>query len=150
MLYSSDRDSLIGEAPRLRIFKTKWFVRFARREGIADADLCAAIEHAEQGLIDADLGGGVIKQRIARPNEGKSGGFRSIVLFRTGEKSFFVYGFPKSARDNVRKDELQGFKELADEMLLYDDAALKKAIKAGALIEVKCNDKDEQPEDLPD
>ncbi len=127
----------------MRIFKNKWFVRFTRREGIEDAELCEAIERAGKGLIDADLGGGVIKQRIARPNEGKSGGFRSIVLFRAGEKAFFVYGFPKSARENVRKDELQGFKELADEMLRYDDAALKKAIKAGALIEVKCDEKDD-------
>ncbi len=108
-----------------------------------DADLCEAIARAEKGLIDADLGGGVIKQRIARPNEGKSGGFRSIVLFRSGEKAFFVYGFPKSVRDNVRKDELKGFKELADEMLPYDNAALKRAMKAGALIEVKCHEKDE-------
>lgn len=129
--------------PRLRIFKNKWFVRFARREGIEDTELCEAIERAEKGLIDADLGGGVIKQRIARPNEGKSGGFRSIVLFRSGEKSFFVYGFSKSGRDNVRKDELQGFKELADEMLPYDDTALKKAIKAGALMEVKCDEGDD-------
>lgn len=133
---------MTGEAPRLRIFKTKWFARFARREDIADADLCEAIEQAEKGLIDADLGGGVIKQRIARPNEGKSGGYRSIVLFQVGQKAFFVYGFPKSARDNVRKDELQGFKELADEMLNYDDEALGKALKAGALSEVKCDEKD--------
>lgn len=127
----------------MRIFKNKWFVRFARREGIEDTDLCEAIERAEKGLIDADLGGGVIKQRIARPSGGKSGGFRSIVLFRSGDKSVFVYGFPKSARDNVRKDELQGFKELAGKMLPYDDTALKKAIKAGALIEVKCDEDDD-------
>lgn len=91
----------------------------------------------------------MIKQRIARLNEGKSGGFRLIVLFRSGEKSFFVYGFPKNARDNVRKDELQGFKELADEMLPYDDTALKKAIRAGALIEVTCDEKEDQ-QDLPE
>ena len=68
------------EAPNLRVFKTKWFARFARRQGLEDAELCAAVARAEKGLIDADLGGGVIKQRIARPNEGRSGGFRSIVL----------------------------------------------------------------------
>lgn len=133
---------MIGETLRLRIFKNKWFLRFARREGIDDAELYLAIQRAEKGQIDADLGGGVIKQRIARPNEGKSGGFRSIILFRAGKKSFFVYGFPKNVRDNVRKDELQGFKELADEMLLYDDAARKRAIQSGALIEVKSDDED--------
>jgi hypothetical protein len=131
---------VFGEAPRLRIFKNKWFLRFARREGVEDTELCEAVERAERGQIDADLGGGVIKQRIARPNEGKSGGFRSIVLFKAGRRSFFVYGFPKNMRDNVRRDELQGFKELASEMLPYDDEALTKAIKVGALIEVKCHD----------
>jgi len=141
--------SVNGKRPHLRIFKNKWFVRFAKREGIEDENLCEAIERAEKGLIDADLGGGVIKQRIARPNEGKSGGFRSIVLFRFGEKAFFVYGFPKSARDNVRKDELQGFKELAGELFEYDEAALASAVKAGALSEVNCDEKDEGP-DLPE
>ena len=126
----------------MNVFKTRWFVRFARQHGIEDAVLCAAIADAETGLIDADLGGGVIKQRIARPNEGKSGGFRSIVLFRLGDKAFFIYGFPKSARGNIRKDELTGFKGLADVMLRYDKAALAKALKSGALVEVKCNEED--------
>jgi hypothetical protein len=126
----------------LKSFKNKWFSRFARKEGIEDADLCDAITAAERGLIDADLGGGVIKQRIARPNEGKSGGFRSIVLFRSGDKAFFVYGFPKSARDDIRKHELAGFKALADEMFGYDQAALSKALRSGAIVEVKCDEKE--------
>ena len=121
----------------MRIFKTKWFVRFARREGIDDDAIREAVKRAEQGLIDADLGGGVIKQRIARPHEGKSGGFRSIVLFRAGERAFFVYGFPKSERENIRKDELEAFRELAGVMLGYDDTALAKTVKGGALQEVK-------------
>jgi hypothetical protein len=126
----------------LRIFKAKWLVRFARKHGIKDADLRQAVDRARSGMIDADLGGGVIKQRIARPNEGKSGGFRSIVLFCSGDKAFFVYGFPKSARGNVREDELQGFRQLADAMLSYDDAALAKALEAGALQEVVVDGQD--------
>ena len=125
----------------MRIFKTKWFGRFSRREGISDADLSAAIVRAERGSIDADLGGGVIKQRIARQNQGKSGGFRSIVLFRSGEKSFFVYGFSKSERDNIEAHELRAFKVLAGEMFAYDDAALAKALTSGAIVEVN---RDEQ------
>jgi hypothetical protein len=121
----------------LRIFKTKWFVRFARQQGIEDGALRDAVRRAERGQIDADLGGGVIEQRIARPKEGKSGGYRSIVLFRSGERAFFVYGFPKSARDNIRRDELRAFKALAIEMLDYDEAALKKALTSGAVVEVK-------------
>ena len=124
----------------MKIFKNKWFVRFTRHQGIEDTALCEAIAKAERGLIDADLGGGVIKQRIARPAEGKSGGFRSIVLFRCGDKAFFVYGFPKNTRGNIRKDELQGFKELAVVMLGYDKTALAKAVKSGAIVEVNCHE----------
>ena len=117
-------------------------MRFARQQGIEDTSLCDAIANADRGLIDVDLGGGVIKQRIARPNEGKSGGFRSIVLFRSGDKSFFVYGFLKSARGNIREDELKGFKELASVMLGYDKSVLTKALRSGAIVEVKCNEQD--------
>jgi hypothetical protein len=123
----------------MRIFKTKPFVRFADHEGIADAELCDAIQRAEEGLIDADLGGGVIKQRLARKGQGKSGGFRSIVLFRHGEKAFFVYGFAKSDRDNIRRDELKAFRKLADEMLGYDDKALAAAMKNGTITEIRCH-----------
>ena len=128
-------------AQKTSIFKNKWFSRFARKEGIIDTDLCAAISNVEKGLIEADLGGGVVKQRIARINEGKSGGYRSIILFRAGDKAFFVYGFAKSKRDNINQDELAGFKALADEMLGYDDATLVRSLKSGAIIEVKCGEK---------
>lgn len=126
----------------MRVFKTKWFVRFARQQEIEDAALCEAVARAEKGLIDADLGGGVIKQRIARPNEGRSGGFRLIVLFRSGDRSFFVYGFPKNSRGNLRRDELKGFKELAVQLLGYDEAALAKSLKGGAILEMKCDGQD--------
>jgi hypothetical protein len=124
----------------LRIFVTRWFARFARRERIARADLRDAVRRAESGLLDADLGGGVIKQRIARPHAGKSGGFRSIVLFRRGDRAF--YGFAKSARATIRPDELLGFKRLAAEMLGYDDAALTKALASGVLQEVSSDEQD--------
>jgi hypothetical protein len=126
----------------LRIFVTRWFVRFARRERIAHADLREAVRRAERGLLDADLGGGVIKQRIARAHEGKGGGFRSIVLFRKSDRAFFIYGFAKSARATIRPDELLGFKRLAAEMLSYDDAALAKAVAGGALEEVSSDEQD--------
>ena len=120
----------------MRVFKTKSFNRFANREGIAEEELCKAVRHAEEGLIDANLGGGVIKQRLARKGQGKSGGYRSIVLFRRGEKAFFVYGFAKSDRDNIQRDDLQGFRKLASEMLAYDDKALIAAMENGTITEV--------------
>ena len=95
---------------------TTWFERFARQQGIEDSDLCGAISRADEGSIDADLGGGVIKQRIARRNEGRSRGFRSIILFRRGDRAFFVYGFAKGNRGNLRSDELEVYRGFADEV----------------------------------
>ena len=123
----------------MRVFKTKPFARFASREGIADAALCEAIRRAEVGLVDADLGGGVVKLRLARKGQGKSGGFRVIVLFRRGARAFFVYGFAKSNRDNIRGDELRAFRKLAGEMLALDDQALATAIKNGTITEIDCH-----------
>ena len=87
----------------VRIFKTKLFARFARRERIKDGDLCEAVERAERGLVDADLGGGVIKQRVAREGQGRSGGYRALLAFRSREITVFVYGFAKNDRDNMRR-----------------------------------------------
>jgi hypothetical protein len=121
----------------MRVFKTKPFARFTSREGITDEELCEAVYQAERGLIDADLGGGVIKQRLAREGQGKSGGFRSILLFRRGSKAFFVYGFAKSDRDNIRRDELKAFRKLAGEMLTLDDKALAAAMRNGTIMEIE-------------
>jgi len=124
----------------VRIFKNKPFARFARKARLTDAALCEAIADVERGLIGAELGGDVLKQRIARPGGGKSGGFRTIILFRAGSRAFFVHGFAKNEQDNIRDDELAAFKMLAAQLLAYDDAALAKAIAAGILTEVMCDD----------
>lgn len=120
----------------MRIFQTRPFARFASREGITDGQLLAAARRVTDGLIDADLGGGVLKQRIARKGQGKSGGFRSIVLYRKGETLFFVYGFAKKARGNIRTDELRAFRMLADQLLALDEAALQAAMANGTVIEI--------------
>ena len=124
----------------LQTFKTKAFARFADREGLEDAALCEAVRRARDGLIDADLGGGVIKQRIARKGGGRSGGFRTIVVFRRGALAFFVHGFAKSDRENLRRKELSGLRSLADEYLALDAAGLAAAQAVGAIIEVECDD----------
>lgn len=123
----------------MRVFTTRPFARFADREGLADSELCDAIRRIQSGLVDADLGGGVIKQRIGRRGQGRSGGFRTILLFRRGELAFFVYGFAKSARDNLRRDELRAFRKLADEMLALDKYGIEAAIKNGTVVEVVCD-----------
>ena len=105
---------------------------------------CArAVRRARNGLIDADLGGGIIKQRIARKGGGRSGGFRTIVVFRQGEPAFFVHGFAKSDLENLRRKELSGLRSLAKEYLALDAADLATAQDAGAIFEVECNDNDQ-------
>ncbi len=126
----------------MRIFKSKRFARFSRRERISDARLCIAIQNAERGLIDADYGGGVIKQRIARPNEGKSGGYRSIILFRRGGRSFFVYGFAKNDRTNIDDSDERDFKELAGNLLTASDEDIKKLLEHGDFMEVIQHEQD--------
>lgn len=73
----------------MSVYLTKEFARFARKAGLADAKLLRAAREVAAGRYDADLGGGVFKQRVAREGGGKSGGFRTIVLFRVGSDSFF-------------------------------------------------------------
>ncbi len=124
----------------MRVFKTKPFDRFANRKRIAEAELCKAVRQAEKGLVDADLGGGVIKQRLARKEQGKSGGYRSTILFRRAERAFFVYGFAKGDRDNIQRDELQAFRKLASEMLVLDNKELRVAVKKGTIAEVICDE----------
>ena len=124
----------------MHTFKTRAFARFAGREGVDDSALYEAVDRARRGLVDADLGGGVLKQRIARKGGGRSGGFRAIVLFRRGDLAFFVYGFAKSGRENLRRDELATFRRLADEYLALDRVGLVVAQATGAIIEVKCDD----------
>jgi len=97
----------------MRVFLTKWTARFARREKISHASLRDAIVRAEQGLVDADLGGGLIKQRVARTGKGRSGGYRTIVAYRRSGRAIFLFGFAKSGRENIGPDELKTAREIA-------------------------------------
>ena len=121
-------------------FQKQVVLKFAREEGIQDKELCEAVSEAERGLIDADYGGGVIKQRIARPNEGKSGGFRSIILYRQGKKAFFVFGFLKKEKDNIKIDEVRWFKKMAKSTFALSEDQLEKLIKTGDFRSVKCHE----------
>jgi hypothetical protein len=126
----------------LKVFKNAWFGRFARKEKISDAALWEAVERAEKGLVDADLGSGVIKQRIARPGAGKSKGYRSIVLYRSGAKAFFVYGFPKSELGNIRDDELEQFRKAARITLALTDEQIRLLVANDQLEEVFQNEQE--------
>lgn len=121
----------------VRILKTRNFARFARSEHLADKDLRAAIQRAERGLVDADLGGGLIKQRVARPGQGRSRGYRVIIVWRSSDRSICVYGLAKSRRGNIGNADLAELKDLAALLLGYDDEEIDKAVAAGELLEVK-------------
>ena len=125
----------------MRVFKTKSFVRYARREQIRDQGLCDAIKRAECGLVDADLGGGVIKQRVPRAGQGRSGGYRMLIAYRSGDRAVFLYGFAKNERDNIGDDELTTLKEIAEAWLKADTAHLQHALQEGVLQEVPYGDK---------
>jgi hypothetical protein len=127
----------------VRIFKNKWFAKFAKREGITDIKLREVIADVERGKIDVNYGGDVIKQRIARVNEGKSGGYRSVILYQKNNKAFFVYGFAKSERENIDEDEEREFKELAKLTFSLSDDNLAKLIQQGAYTELKDDDQEE-------
>ncbi len=122
---------------RLRVFQSKWFHRFSRKEGIEESALMEAVDRVVAGQIDANLGGGVLKQRIARPGEGKSGGFRTVLLFRQGERAVFLYGFPKSERDNLQADEEKAFKVAAKYVLALTEAQMSALVEKGDFLEVK-------------
>ena len=106
-----------ADSKTLSVYKGKPFARFARRAGISDADLWNAAQLANQGVVDADLGGGVIKQRIARAGEGKSGGSRSIILFKKDDRAVFIYGFEKRDVTNIGQNDLVAFRKLAEVIL---------------------------------
>ncbi len=121
----------------MRVFKNKSFREFAKKEGITDEALLDAIERVEKGQIDADLGGGVIKQRIARKGQEKSGGYRSIILLRLGYSAVFAYGFSKGDMDNIHKKALIRFKELAAVLKRFSDDDFDESVKNGVFSEVK-------------
>lgn len=127
----------------MRVFATKVFARFARNERLDDDRLCEAITRAERGSVDADLGGHLIKQRVARPGGGRAGGTRTVIAYRASKRSVFLYGFAKSERDNIDGGELHDLKKLARHYLSYTDEQIAAAVNERELREVICDDQQE-------
>jgi len=127
----------------MAVYKTRWFDRWAGKQGLSTARLCAAVREMTAGLYDADLGGGVLKKRIARPGQGKSGGFRTLVATNRGSRWIFVFGFAKNQRGNIDKVEEAALKKLAEHLLSLTPEALGMTQRAGELMEVHCDAQDE-------
>jgi hypothetical protein len=124
----------------MRIFKTRWFARFARQEKIADDSLREAIERAERSLVDADLGGGLIKQRVARQGQGRSGSYRAIIAYRLGLRAVFIFGLAKNDRENFKEDELEAARAIGRIWLPASDEQIAHGKWDGQLIEVRYDD----------
>lgn len=118
------------------VLKTKAFARWARREGLSDRNLQSAVAEIEDGLIDASLGSQLVKKRVAGAGRGKSGSYRTIIAYQSGDRAIFIVGFTKAERANVSARELEGLKKLAKLYLDFDDRALRDAVNAGMLLEV--------------
>lgn len=121
---------------RTRIYKNRWFAKFASREGISDAMLVAAVNQADRGLVDADLGGGLIKQRVAREGGGKSGGYRTLIFFRHEQRAVLAFGFAKSDKANLNAAELRIYKQAAKIVLELTPAQLDAEVCNRRMFEV--------------
>ncbi len=126
----------------MRIYKINGFARFQRRERIADKSLTEAISRADRGIIDADLGGGLIKQRVARPGQGRSGGFRTLIAYRCEDRAVFLFGFAKNERANIDNDELETWREVGSAYLGLGAKGVEAAIAANELTEIDYDETD--------
>lgn len=130
-------NTIVIEDEILRSFLTKVFKRWARKEKLGEEELVEAVEEIEDGLIDAELGGNLIKKRIARSGQGKSGGFRTILAYKTEEKAFFIYGFSKNEKDNISSKELKALKIVGGQLLSYSEEKLEHLLESGELFELE-------------
>jgi len=125
-----------------RIFKTRHFTRWMRKTDLTDAALSNAVSEMDAGLIDADLGGGVVKKRVALPGRGKRGSARTLVATNKGNRWFFVFGFEKNERTNISKKELEALQDIAFDLLRLDSNQLNVHVKSEALLEIFHDDQD--------
>lgn len=120
----------------VRLLKDPEFDRWARKEGLTDQMLRAAADEVERGLVDARLGGFLLKKRVARPGQGKRGGYRTILAHRQGMRLIFLHGFAKNERDNITRQEHMALLALGDEYMGYSEATVTELVAKGLLVEV--------------
>ena len=122
-----------------RVFKTRHFSRWMRKTDLTDRTLCQAVEEMARGLIDADLGGGIVKKRVGLAGRGKRGGARTLVATNKGTRWFFVFGFEKNERANISDEELEALQDIAADLLARTARQLNEAIGDNSLQEI-CHD----------
>lgn len=126
----------------MRIFAGKMFKRWAGSESISDEDLCATAKKAFAGNVEGDLGGYLFKKRIARAGSGKSGGYRTIIGFRKkkSDRIFFIYGFPKSSKANVTRQEKDALSINAKALIKTNDEQIDALKNKGTILELECKE----------
>ena len=120
----------------MRVFKVKVFGRFQRKERLGDDALCRALRDIEAGLVDADLGHGLVKQRVARQGKGKSGGYRTIIAYKSRTRAVFLFGFAKSDRADLEPDEVKELVRRGALWLGADNETIDTAIENERLTEI--------------
>jgi len=128
----------------LRVFKTKKFARFARKEGLDNEMLAEAVANIERGLVDANLGSGLIKQRVARAGAGKRGGFRTLIAYRIGEQAIYLFGFAKNDLANISPEDERDLKDYGALLLALKDKEIERMIKENELWEVPYGEEDKK------
>ena len=126
----------------MKVYLSKVFTRLAAREGLTNANILQAVTEMNKGLIDANLGAGLFKKRIAMSGGGKRGGWRTLLGFQVEKKAFFLYLYPKNILDNVKDDELKALKRLAKYYLAMKPDEIKAALQCGELKEVNWDEKE--------
>jgi len=129
--------SLSGIVESEMIFKTRHFARWARKSGLSDSLLKMAVLEIQRGLLEADLGGGIVKKRIALPGRGKRGSTRILLATNRNDRWFFIFGFEKNERENISENEIESLKNLARDLLGLTAARIAVAIGEGSLVEVE-------------
>lgn len=126
----------------IRVLKHRPFARWAKGEQLTDKALCAAVREIENGLIDARLGGFLLKKRVGKDHKGKSGGLRTILAYRQGARLVFLFGFAKRDQANLEDDEKKALHKLGDVYMSLAEVQINKLVKDQVLLEVRCNDKE--------
>ncbi len=126
----------------VRVFKDYEFHCWAKDEGLTDTRLCRAAFEIENGLVDARLGGFLLKKRVGAEGRGKRGGYRTIVAHRQGDRLVFLHGFDKHDKDNITPREKQALHKLGDHYMTFRDADMSKLVQDGSIIEVICHEQD--------
>ena len=127
----------------MRVFATRWFARFMRKERIGEQQLCEAVGRAARGSVDANLGGNLIKQRVARKGGGRRGGYRVLIAHQSGRRAVLLYGFAKNERDSIDPSELADLKKLTQRLITLSEQEIALALRANELKELHCHGESE-------